>query len=496
MAEEQKASQQDKPQDAKPVDIEVPAAASASLVWRGQDGAQLPYRATAGHVDVRADDGSLIGKMFYLAFVALRDGAPDPARPVTFAYNGGPGSSSVPIDFGGIGPKRVATDGLAHLRADAPLQDNPHTLLRDSDIVFLDALGTGWSRVAEGVEDKKVFGIDADADCFARAICAWLTQARRWASPLYLYGESYGTVRNAVLMRLLGERSVKLTGVVMLSAIFDWVQTQPHADTYYLGMMPTYAACAQHFGKAGVDEDVDAWFDEAMAFTEDVYAPALLKGDRLGAEREAEVAAQLERFWGIPASYIAARHLRVCLTDFRAQLLAAEGKAVGRLDMRFASDAPSWLQPNSSWLGWEDAADDAVEAAWTSAFRAFVSDVLGYEGPARYLSSNYEKVGAHWVWTHAMPGAEEEDATAPNVALDIAIALRRDPTLKLCILGGRYDAATTWWNVEHDMSCQYLSPELKQRISWHRYGCGHMAYVDEPTLAAMGADVHAFYAKR
>ena len=122
--------------------------------------------------------------------------------------------------------------------------------------------------------------------------------------------------------------------------------------------------------------------------------------------------------------------------------------------------------------------------------------MLGYEGPARYLSSNYEKVGAHWVWTHAMPGAEEEDATAPNVALDIAIALRRDPTLKLCILGGRYDAATTWWNVEHDMSCQYLSPELKQRISWHRYGCGHMAYVDEPTLASMGADVHAFYAKR
>lgn len=474
------------------VKIAVPKAASASLVWRGIADEKLNYRATASHVDVRADDDKLLGKMFNMAFVALSDGKPDPARPVTFAFNGGPGSASVPIDFGGIGPKRVRPNGLGHIPAGAPLEDNPYSILAKTDLVFLDALGTGWSKVAPGVEDSKVFGIDADADCFARAICAWLQDNGRWASPVYLFGESYGTVRNAALMRLLGERSVKLTGVVMLSAIFDWVQTQPGADSYYLGMMPTYAATAQHFGRAGAGVDVDTWFDQAMDFTEDVLAPALLKGDRLSAQTEREVAEQLAAFIGIPVEHILAKHLRVDLTDFRATLLADEGKACGRLDTRFVSDAPSYVQTSNQWLAAEDAADDAVDGVWVSAFRAFCSDVLGYEGPARYLSSNYWKIGPAWQWKHTMQGAEE-DAQAPNMALDIAIAMRRDPTLKLAIIGGRYDAATTWWNVAHDMSCQYLSDELKARVRWYRYGCGHMAYVDEETNRAMGTDMRAFY---
>ena len=283
------------------VKVAVPKAASADLVWQGIADEQLSYRATASHVDVRADDESLLGKMFNMAFVALDDGKPDPTRPVTFAFNGGPGSASVPIDFGGIGPKRVRPNGLEHIPATSPLEDNPYSILAKTDLVFLDALGTGWSKIAPGVEDSKVFGIDADADCFARAICAWLQDNGRWASPVYLFGESYGTVRNAALMRLLGERSVKLTGVVMLSAIFDWVQTQPGADSYYLGMMPTYAATAQHFGRAGVGVDVDEWFDQAMDFTEDVLAPALLKGDRLSADAPSTCALtsriSAPRFW-------------------------------------------------------------------------------------------------------------------------------------------------------------------------------------------------------
>ena len=466
------------------VKIAVPKAASASLVWRGIADEKLNYRATASHVDVRADDDKLLGKMFNMAFVALSDGKPDPARPVTFAFNGGPGCASVPIDFGGIGPKRVRPNGLDHIPATAPLEDNPYSILAKTDLVFLDALGTGWSKVASGVEDSKVFGIDADADCFARAICAWLQDNGRWASPVYLFGESYGTVRNAALMRLLGSSQTILP--------YAKVQTQPGADSYYLGMMPTYAATAQHFGRAGAGVDVDTWFDQAMDFTEDVLAPAILKGDRLSAQAEREVAEQLAAFIGIPVEHILAKHLRVDLTDFRATLLADEGKACGRLDTRFVSDAPSYVQTSNEWLAAEDAADDAVDSVWVSAFRAFCSDVLGYQGPARYLSSNYWKIGPAWQWKHTMQGAEE-DAQAPNMALDIAIAMRRDPTLKLAIIGGRYDAATTWWNVAHDMSCQYLSDELKARVRWYRYGCGHMAYVDEETNRAMGTDMRAFY---
>lgn len=475
--------------------LDVPEPASARLTWSA-GGEKIDYTATAAHLDVVSDAGKLLGRMFSLSYVAAGpDGEADPARPVTFAFNGGPGSSSVPINFGGLGPRRVVTDGCGHVRADASVEDNPQTILRDTDVVFLDALGTGWSCVADDCEPASVFGVDGDADAFARAICAWLEENGRWSSPLYLFGESYGTIRNSVLMRILGERGVAVTGVVLLSAILDWVQVQPGEDLYYLGMMPTYAATAQWFGRAGKGVDVDEWFDRALEFTEDVLAPALLKGDRLDARREREVARKMSKFVGLAPEYLLAHHLRVDLADFRMALLADEGKICGRLDTRFASDALSPMQTSVEWVAGEDAAADAVEPVWTKAFRAFCREELGYHGPARYLSSNYEKVGTKWDWRHEEPGCSYK-AEAPNVAVDIAVALRRNPTCKLAIIGGRYDAATTFWNVVHDMSCQYLSPELKERVSWYRYGCGHMAYTDVPTLEAMGVDLHEWYQRR
>lgn len=280
----------------------------------------------------------------------------------------------------------------------------------------------------------------------------------------------------------------------MLSAIFDFVQASEGEDLYHIGMTPTYAATAQYFGRAGQGVDEDEWFDRAMNFADDVLAPALLRGDRLGAGREAEVAKAYGELIGLSAEQVRRCHLRVTLDTFRRSLLADQGLVLGRLDTRFTSDAPAAVQSSSAWFSAEDAADDAVEAAWTSAFHAFLRDKLGYRPQTRYLPSNYEAVGAHWSWTHHQPGLEEE-ATTPNVAYDIACALRRNPTIKLAILGGRYDAATTYWNVVHDMSCQFLSDELKSRIEWHRYGCGHMAYVDTPTLERMSRDLTTFYEK-
>ncbi len=473
----------------------VPEAASARLAWT--DGERsLEYEARAAHLEVRDDAGVLLGRMFSLSYVAVdAEGRPDASRPVTFAYNGGPGSSSVPINFGGIGPRRVATDGVRHVRADAPVEDNPHTLLLDSDVVFLDALGTGWSVLAEDADPKKIFCTDGDADAFARAICAWLTENGRWSSPLYLFGESYGTVRNAALMRLLGERGVQLTGVVMLSAVFNIAGLiNPGDDLYYLGMMPTFAATAQFFGRAGAGVGEREWFERAMTFAEDELAPALLRGDRLGEAEERAVAERMAAFIGLSAEHILAHHLRVDLLDFRTHLLASEGRVCGRLDTRFSSDAPSPMQGYDMWLAGEDAADDAVEGAWVRAFRRFCADELGYQGPARYLSNNYDKVNAGWDWGHEEPGLGR--VATPNVSLDVAVALRRNPTMKLALIGGRYDAATTWWNVVHDMSHQFLSPELKSRVSWYLYGCGHMSYVDVPTLEAMGRDLHEFYGRR
>lgn len=507
---------------------EVPEAAESHFIWRGEQGEEFGYTARAAHLAVRTDAGALVGQMFSLSYVvdpadhavvacanlaasstdpaacvtdpnaAASAAAPAPAapnpRPVTFCYNGGPGSSSVPVNFGGIGPRRVRASGTGHLAATAPVEDNPCTLLRQSDLVFLDALGTGWSWLAEGVDPKAVWGIDADADCFARAIAAWLTEHDRWGSPVYLYGESYGTVRNAVLMRVLGERGIQVTGVVMLSALFDWVQTLPGEDLYYIGMVPTFAATARHFGRAGKGVDEDAWFDRAMDFAEGEYAAALLHGDRLPARERAAVAKKLAKITGLPQALIDRMNLRVDLDTFRRELLRDEGLVTGRLDTRFTSDAPSSYQGSSAFFEAEDAADDAVEGAYVAAFRSFVGQ-LGYHGPAIYLANNFEKVGAAWDWSHEEPGVDGGKLPCPNVAHDIATTLRRNDTCKLAILGGRFDAATTYWNVVHDISCQFLSEQARSRVEFHRYGCGHMAYVDEPTLRQMAEDMAAFYAK-
>lgn len=497
MADEQ-SSQQQTTQEADEVitapaekRLDLPAAASKDLAWEA-DGQRIDYTATAAHLDVRTDTGSLIGKMFSLSYVAKPEGE-SADRPVTFCYNGGPGSSSVPVNLGGIGPRRVATDGTAHLSLPARVEDNPHTLLRQSDLVFLDALGTGYSAIAEGVDPKTVWGVDGDADAFARAIVAWLTANHRWGSPVYLFGESYGTIRNAVLMRVLGEKNVPVRGVVMLSAIFDWVQTLPGEDLYFLGMLPTFAATARYFGRAGKGTDEVQWFEDAMDFTERFYAPALLRGDRLPAREKASVARRISKLIGLPAEQIERCNLRVDLDTVRRSLLADEGLVTGRLDMRFTSAAPLPVQGSTAFFAAEDPADDAVEGVWHAAFRAHL-DEIGFAGAPTYLVSNYGKVGLAWNWTHEEPGTEEP-ATAPNVTYDIAVAMKRNPTMRLLILGGRYDAATTYWNVVHDMSCLFLPPALKERVSYRLYGCGHMAYVDVPTLEAMASDLAEFYAK-
>ncbi|MCI1665662.1 MAG: peptidase S10 [Atopobiaceae bacterium] len=470
---------------------DVPAPASAHLTWRSGS-SSIDYVATASHLDVTDDGGNLEGRMFSISYVAER-GASDAGaacRPVTFCYNGGPGCASIPVNFGGFGPRRVATDGTAHL-ASAVVEDNPYTLLPQSDLVFLDALGTGWSAVAEGQDGSAIFGVDGDADAFSRAIQRWLEENGRWGSPVYLLGESYGTVRNAVLMRILGEHDVHVAGVVMVSAIFDWVQTLPGEDLYYLGMVPTMAAAAQYFGRAGKGVDVDEWFDRAMAFTQGEYASALLQGDMLPDREEASVARRLSKLIGLPVDLIRRKHLRIELDEFRRDILADEDKVCGRLDMRFTSYAPSFAQTDSGFFAEEDAADDAVECAWTSAFRSFLHDDLGYAPTTRYLNNNYDGVGKSWNWEHAQPGVGK--VIAPNVAMDIATALRRNPTCRMLIVGGRYDAATTYWNVVHDIACLHLGPELRGRIEFKRYGCGHMAYVDLPTLKTMSADLEGFY---
>lgn len=466
------------------------AAASKTFTWRAGEQA-LQYDATAETVECLARDGAKLGDMFCLSFVVPRN--PNAPRPVTFCYNGGPGSSSVPIDFGGFGPRILAeSPDLAHLSTPWPVVDNPHTPLPVTDLVFMDALGTGYSTVEKGKE-AEVWCVDGDAKAFAAGIAAWLTAHGRWGSPVYLMGESYGTVRNAVLVRMLQEQGVGVAGVVMVSALFDWSQTLPSNVLYYAGLLPTYAACAQWFGRAGQGEDPDEFFERACRWAGEQLAPALLLGDAVAPERERELAGQMAELVGVSEQWLLERHLRVELEDFRQELLRDEGKVVGRLDMRHWTWLDQPVQLNGDHIAAEDPADDATNSACVAAFRAFLQE-LGYEGPSVYLDNNYEKVNKDWRFAHQAPGVLDA-GMAPNVAYDLATAMRRAPGMRVCLIGGRYDAATPWWNVEQTLANLYLPTELKANIEGHLYGCGHMAYYDADTNAVMGAMLRDWYQK-
>jgi carboxypeptidase C (cathepsin A) len=472
---------------------DVPDAAEAKLAWSCA-GEQLAYTARAGHVQIREDDGEPIGSMFCITYTL--DGAEtDPNRPVTFCFNGGPGSASVLINVGGLGPRRVVPNGDRRIGpAPYAIEDNPNTLLKVSDLVFVDALGTGWSVLADGVEGSRAYTLDNDADCFARFVAAWLEETGRWNAPLYLFGESYGTTRNAVLCHVLEQRSIALNGVVMLSAIFDWVSTIPGNDVNYVQLYPSFAAVANYFGRcpaaAGLSDD--ELFRAAMDFAELEIAPALLLGDRLPVEREAALAEKLSSFIGLDAAYLRRKHLRVELTDFRQELLRDKGLVCGRLDGRFTFEAGNFLQTSSEGAPVGDPSDPATMPAWAAGFRSIVANEIGYKNPRPYTMSAWSTVGVNWVHTHTSAGATWM-AKTPNVAYDLAETMRYNPYMKVLILGGRYDLATLFLGPVEDMARMYLSPELKKNLSWGLYDAGHMIYVNPDAFDKMTADVEAFY---
>lgn len=497
MSDEQRRSEaqgQDEPK--KKAFKEVPEPVEARRTWACA-GTTVDYTVRAGHVQIREDDGDPIGSLFTLTYTAIDDnGTADPARPVTFCFNGGPGSASVLVNVGGIGPRRVRPNGDRRIGpAPYTIEDNPDTLLLHSDLVFIDALGTGWSVLADGVEPKRAFTVDNDADCFARCIAAWLEQTGRWNAPLYLFGESYGTTRNAVLCRTLEKRAIGLNGVVMLSAIFDWVPTIPGNDANYVQLFPTCAAIAKYHGKGELcNVDDDELFDRASIFAETRLAPALLLGDRLDTAEEDELAAEMERYMGLSQDYLVRKHLRVELTDFRQELLRTEGLVCGRLDGRFTFEAGNFVQTSSEGCAEDDPSDSATMAAWAAGFRAIVANELGYRNPLPYKTSAWETVGMSWVHEHTSAGVGWK-AKTPNVAYDLAETMRHNPLMKVAILGGRYDLATPFLGPVQDMARMFLSDGAKARITWKLYDAGHMVYVNTDASRQMAADLAQFYAE-
>jgi carboxypeptidase C (cathepsin A) len=434
--------------------------------------------------------------MFYVAYFKNDNkGAP---RPVTFLYNGGPGSSTVWLHMGAFGPKRVVTADDTHTPA-APysIVNNDYSLLDVSDLVFVDAPGTGFSRLTGKDREKAFYGVDQDAQAFADFISQFLSKYGRWNSPKYLFGESYGTTRSAVLANILEtERDVDVNGVILLSQILnfsldsDIPEFNPGVDIPYQLSLPTYAASAWYHHKlAEPRPELAAFLAEVEHFAMNDYALALEAGNSLVPEQRQAIAAKLHQYTGLPVAYIEKADLRINAGEFEKNLQDENNMTTGRLDTRFSGPTFDPLSKEADY----DPQSAAISSAYVSAFNEYVRKDLKF-GENREYRPEIE-VFKWWSMEHMAPGIPFPMHAAPNVMLDLAVAMKYNPTLKVLLNAGYFDLATPFFEGVYEMQHLPIPPELQKNIEFQFYESGHMVYAHEASLKAIHDNVAAFIVK-
>jgi len=451
-------------------------------------GAEIDYTATAGTLLVRDANEAPIGSFFYVAYTKDRENRN--TRPLTFLYNGGPGSSSMWLHMGSLGPKHVITpDGEITGPAPYQLVDNPETLLDRSDLVFIDAMGTGYSRLAGKGTGKMFWGIDEDGAAFTKFVRRYITVNDRWNSPKFLFGESYGTTRSAVLAADLDDAGISLSGVTLLSTVLDFNTLSPSLgeDLSYIGFLPTQAAVAWYHNKIPNKPPLATFVASAKQFAAGPYAQALMRGDTLSDAERHDIAAKLSSFIGIDQAYILNADLRVTPDRFEKELLRSEHRTVGRLDGRFegydtdsAGETPEYDPTNS-----------VITDAFTGAFNRYIRDDLKYVAETDYLPTNYGVVNAGWNFKRS-----GTDATTPaTVVDDLRRAMTRNPHLRLFSANGYYDLATPFFATDYTLAHLSVPPAIAAHISYGYYESGHMVYLHPAALAALHHDLEGFYDK-
>jgi len=486
------------------------------------DGHRLVYRAVAGSLVVhpqgwddarpRSEPGSnsdtcdgtkrssddsnpdAEASIFYVAY--FKKGAAAVNRPILFLYNGGPGSSTVWLHMGAFGPRRVVTLDHSHTPA-APyvMVDNAYSLLDVSDLVFIDAPGTGFSRITGSDKEKAFYGVDADAYAFSQFIVSFLSRYQRWNSPKYLFGESYGTSRSAVVVNELETAdNVDLNGVIMLSQILnfdladDQPQLDPGTDEAYIVALPTYAATAWYHDRVegGRPASLQAYLQEVEQFANGDYAQALQAGSELGATRRQAVAARLARYTGLPLAYVLKADLRINGGEFAKTFLDVEGLTTGRLDTRFSGPSMDVLSKEADY----DPLAAAIGSAYVSSFNSYVRDVLGFHDGRGYMTEL--DLFKHWSDDHQPPGESAPAHSILNVMPDLASALKFNPRLKVMINGGYYDLSTPFYQGWYEGHHLPIPASLQPNIEYHYYESGHMVYAHEDSLSALHDNVADF----
>jgi carboxypeptidase C (cathepsin A) len=433
--------------------------------------------------------------MFYVAY--FRSGGGD--RPVTFIFNGGPGSATMWLHMGAFGPKRVVTASDRHGPA-APyvLADNAWSLLDASDLVFIDAPGTGFSRIAGKDKEKAFFGIDQDAQAFAEFISQFISKYQRWNSPKYIFGESYGTPRAAVLVNeLQSERSVDVNGVILLSQILNFDLSpdrptgNPGIDTPYQTVLPTYAATAWYHKKLPTQRpDLPAFLKEVEDFSMGEYGAALAQGAALDPARRTVIATKLHEYIGLPVDYILKANLRIDGGAFRQQLLGEQGDATGRLDTRFAAPLVDPLSQRADY----DPQSAAIRSSYVSLLNDYVRRTLGFGADDRTYKPS---IGTFmtWDWAHRQPGQQGQARAGrqgANVMPDLAYAMKTNPSLKVQLHAGYYDLATPYFQGVYEMRHLPIPESLQKNIEYQFYDSGHMMYAKESSLKQLHDTVADF----
>lgn len=441
------------------------------------------YRAATGYLPLKTATGEIEAKVFFVAYTRT-DIPQDRKRPLLVAFNGGPGSASVWLHLGLIGPRRIAIKENGDLPPPPyALTDNEHTWLEFTDLVFIDPVGTGYSRAATPDAGRKYFGVNGDITSVEEAIRVYLSRYDRWGSPLFLAGESYGTFRAAGLAGALIEDGIALNGIVLISTVlnFQTIRWATGNDLPYILYLPSFTATAFYHKKLAPDlqKDIKKTLAEAEAFAEGEYAAALMKGDRLTTAEAAAIAKKVARYTGLPEKFVRLSNLRITGPAFCRELLRDDGWNVGRLDARVKGREATGIGTAPTY----DPSEAAIRPPYTAAFNDYVRSELGYRTDQTY----YILGGGIGQWEYPQNGYADTSESLRR-------ALTRNPYLKVFVAEGYYDLATPYFATEYTLAHMNRPSDLTGNITTRRYETGHMIYTHAPSLALLTRDVAAWLA--